>query len=70
MREIFNGTLIFQQSSMICKLAAMLEGILFPSSSTWWPKQLFAYLYLVRCLIVTLRCALNVTTSSLQHYFP
>ena len=27
-------------------------------------------LYLVRCLIVTLRCALNVTTSSLQHYFP
>ena len=32
MREIFNGTLIFQQSSMICKLAAMLEGILLPSN--------------------------------------
>ena len=65
MREIFNGTLIFQQSSMICKLAAMLEGILLPSNMV--AKTTFC-LYLVKRLIVTLRCAVNVTTSSFQHF--
>ena len=67
MREIFNGTLIFQQSSMICKLAATLEGILLPSNMV--AKTIF-FLFLVGRLIVTLTCAVNVTTSSFQHYFP
>ena len=31
---------------------------------TWWPKLFFAYIYLVKRLIVTLRCAVNVNTSS------
>ena len=43
----------------------MLEGILLPSNmaakTTFW-------LYLVKRLIVTLRCAVNVTTSSFQHF--
>ena len=32
LREIFYGTLIFQQSSMICNLATMLEGKSMPSN--------------------------------------
>ena len=49
-REIFNGTLIFQQSSMIC--------ILLPSNMA--AKTTFC-LYLVKRLIVTLKCDENVT---------
>ena len=64
LREIFYGTLIFQQSSMICK-AAMLEGILLPSITA--AKTTFS-LYLVKRLIVTLRCTENVTTSSFQQF--
>ena len=46
-------------------LAAMLEGILLPSNMA--AKTTFC-LYLVKRLIVTLRCAENVTTSSFQHF--
>ena len=46
-------------------LAAMLEGILVPSNMV--AKTTFC-LYLVKCLIVTLTCAVNVTTSSFQHF--
>ena len=61
LREIFYGTLIFQQSIMI--FAAMLEGILLPSDME---AKTAVCLYLVKGLIVTLRCAVNVTTSSFQ----
>ena len=46
-------------------LASVLEGMLLPSKmaakTTFW-------LYLVQRLIVTLRCAVNVITSSFQHF--
>ena len=45
-------------------LAAMLEGTLLPSNMA--AKTTFC-LYLVKRLIVTLRCAVNVTASSFQH---
>ena len=43
----------------------MLEGILLPSNMA--AKTTFS-LYLVKRLIVTLRCAVNITTSFLQHF--
>ena len=43
----------------------MLEGILLPSNMA--AKTTFC-LYLVKRLIFTLRCAVNVTTSSFQHF--
>ena len=46
-------------------LAAMLEGILLPSNMT--AITTFC-LYLVKRLIVTPRGAVNVTTSSFQHF--
>ena len=46
-------------------IAVMLEGILLPSNMA--AKTAFC-LYLVKRLIVTLRCAVNVTTSSFQHF--
>ena len=46
-------------------LATMLEGILLPSNMA--AKTTFC-LYLVKRLIVTLRCAENVTTSSFQQF--
>ena len=51
LREIFYGNLIFQQRSMIC--------ILLPSNMA--AKTTFC-LYLVKRLIVTLKCDENVTT--------
>ena len=51
-RETFYGTLIFQQSSMIC-IGRYVGG---------------HALYLVRCLIVTFRCAINVAISYFQHF--
>ena len=45
-------------------LAAMLEGILLPSNMA--AKTTFC-LYLVKRVTVTLRCAVNVTTSCFQH---
>ena len=46
-------------------LAAMLEGILLPFNMA--AKTTFCF-YLVKRLIVTLRCAVNVTTSSFQQF--
>ena len=46
-------------------LAAMFEGILLPSYLS--AKTTFS-LYLVKRLIVTLRCAVNVSTSYFQHF--
>ena len=64
LREIFYGTLIFQQSSMIC-MAAMLEGILLPSNMA---AETTFCLYHVKRLIVMFRCAITITTSSFQHF--
>ena len=58
LREIFYGTLIFQQSSI-------LEGMLLPSNMA---AKTTSCLYLVQRFIVTLRCAVNVITSSFQHF--
>ena len=46
-------------------LAAILEGIFLPSNMA--AKTIFCS-YLVKRLIVTLRCTVNVTTSSFQHF--
>ena len=64
LRETFYGTLIFQQVVWFV-LAAMLEGILLPSNMV--AKTTFC-LYLVKCLVVKLKCAANVTTPSFQHF--
>ena len=64
LREIFYGTWIFNRVVWFV-LAAMLEGILLPSNMA--AKTTFC-LYLVKRLIVTLRCAENVTTSSFQQF--
>ena len=60
LREIFYGTLIFQQSSMIC-IGRHVGGHTLPLQFNMVAKTTF-FLYLVRCLIVTLRsrCALNI----------
>ena len=55
LREVFYGTLIFQQSSIIC-ISNMAAKTTFCS-------------YPVKCLIVTLRCAANITTSSFSTFF-
>ena len=47
-------------------LGAMLEGILLPSNMV--AKTAFC-LYLVKRLVVTLRCAVNVTTSFFSPFF-
>ena len=64
LRKIFYGTWIFNRVVWFV-LAAMLEGILLPSNMA--AKTTFC-LYLVKRLIVTLRCAENVTTSSFQQF--
>ena len=64
LREIFYGTLSFQQSSIFV-LAAMLEGILLPSNMV--ARTIFC-LYHVKCFIVKFRCAISITTSSFQHF--
>ena len=46
-------------------LAAILEGILLPSNMA---AETTFCLYLVKRLTVTLRCAVNVTTSPFQHF--
>ena len=58
LREIFCGTLIFQQSSMSC--IDHHVGI------NWSETTLC--LHLVKHLRVTLRCAVNITTTSFQHF--
>ena len=65
LREIFYGTLVFQQSSMIC-IGCHVGG------HTFALQQLVAKttfcLYLVKRLIVTLKCSVKVTTLSFQHF--
>ena len=63
LREIFYGTLIFQQSSMICIGRHVGEHTLALQHGGQ-----NHFLLSVKCLIVTLRCAVNVTTSSFQHF--
>ena len=62
LREMFYATFNKVVSFV---LAAMLEGIFLPSNIA--AKTTFC-LYLVKRLIVTLRCAVNFTTSSFQHF--
>ena len=64
LREIFYGTLIFQQSSMIC-IGRHVGGHILPLQHG---GHNYFCIFLVKRLIVTLRCALNVTTSSFQHF--
>ena len=61
LREIFYGTLIFHQSSMIC-IGRHVAG------HTLALQHGGQNLYFVERLIVTLRCAVNVTTSYFQHF--
>ena len=65
LREIFYGTLIFQQSSMICIGRHVRLQRTLPC---WRAAKTTFCLYLVKHLIVTLRCAVNITTSSFQHF--
>ena len=46
-------------------MAVMLEGILLPSKMA---AKTAICLYLVKRLIVALRCVVNVTTSSFQNF--
>ena len=61
LREIFYGTLIFEQGSMIC--IGHVGHTLHTYPPTWRPKLLF-----VKRFIVTLRCPENVNTSSFQQF--
>ena len=65
LREIFYCTLIFQQSSTMVCIGRHVGGHTLLSNMA--AKTTFC-LYLVKLLIVTLRCAVNVTTSSFQHF--
>ena len=67
LREIFYCNLIFQQSSIICigRHSAMLEGMLL--SSNMAAKTTFC-LDLVKRLVATLRCAVNLPTSTFQRF--
>ena len=64
LREIFYGTLIFQQSSMIC-IGRHVGGHALASNMA--AKTTFC-LYHVKRMIVALRCAVNATISSFQHF--
>ena len=64
LREIFYGTLIFQQSSMIC-ISRHVGGHAFPSNIA---AKTTSCSYLVQRFIFTLRCAVNITTLSFQHF--
>ena len=63
LREIFYGILIFQQSTMIC-IGCHVGG---HTPSNMAAKTTFC-LYLVKRFIVMLRCAVNDTTSSFEHF--
>ena len=63
LRETFYGTLIFQQSSVIC-IGHHVRG---HSLALQHGGQTTFCLYLVKCSTVTLRCAVNITTWSFQH---
>ena len=66
----FKGDILWQFDFLNNKvvwfvLAAMREGILLPSNMA--AKSTFC-LYRVKSLVVTLRCSVNVTTSSFQRF--
>ena len=63
LREIFHGTSIFQQSSMIC-ISHHVGGHTLDLQHS---GQTFC-LCLVKRLLVTFRCAVNVTTSSFSTF--
>ena len=63
-REMFYGTLIFPQSSIIC-IGHHVGG---HALALQHGGQNYFLLFLVQRLIVTLRCAVNVSTSSFQHF--
>ena len=65
LREISYGTLIFQQSNIIC-IGSHVGG--HTLALQHGAKTTFCLIYLVKRLTVTLRCAANVTTSSFQHF--
>ena len=64
LREIFMALWFFHKVVWFV-LAATLEGILLPSNMA--AKTNFC-LWLVKYLLVMLKCAVNVTTSSFQHF--
>ena len=64
LRDIFYGTLIFEQSSMIC-IGRHVGG---HTLALQHGGQNYFLLISCKRLIVTLRCAVNVTTSSFQHF--
>ena len=64
LREIFHGTLIFQQSSMIC-MGRHVGGY---ALALQHGGQNYFFLISSKCLIFTFRCAINVTTPSFQHF--
>ena len=57
--------LLFFKKVVSVVLAAMLKGILLPSNMA---AKTTSCLYLVKRLIVTLRCAVNLTTLSFPHF--
>ena len=61
---MFSGTLMFQQSSMIC-IGRHVGG---HTLALQHGGQNYFLILLIKGLIVTLRCAVNVTTSSFQHF--
>ena len=63
LREIFYGTLIFQQSHIIC-IGSHVGG---HTLALQHGGQNYFCLDLVKRLIVTLRCAGNIPTSTFQH---
>ena len=66
LEEIFYGTLIFQQSSMIC-IGRHVGGHTLALQHGGQNYFLLVSCYIKR-LIFTLRCAVNVTTSSFQQF--
>ena len=64
--EIFYGTLIFQQSSMIC-IGHHVGGHTLALQHGGQNYFLLVSCYIKR-LIFTLRCAVNVTTSSFRQF--
>ena len=65
LREKFFALWFLNKVVWFAWLAAMLEGLLLPSNMA--AKTTFC-LYLVNRLIVALRCVVNFTTSSFQHF--
>ena len=66
LREIFYGTSVFQQSSMNC-IGSHVGGMLLLFNMTRRLHDGQNNFLLVSCLIVMLRCALNVIFSTIHH---